>query len=230
MNKVAPSSGEGEHQEEAHPASEHPARPATAEDRSNVERLLAGDEAAFTSLVDRHHASMVRVALAFVSSRAVAEEVAQDTWAAVLSGLREFEARSSLKTWIFRILTNRAKTRGVREGRTVPFSALDDRSDEYAVPEDRFTAGGHWASPPQPWAVDTPEALVLRSEMLDLVRNAIETLPEGQRAVLVLRDVEGFESEEACNTLGLSETNQRVLLHRARARVRAIIEERLGRS
>jgi RNA polymerase sigma-70 factor (ECF subfamily) len=160
-----------------------------------------------------------------VSSRAVAEEVVQETWLAVLTGIERFEGRSSLKTWLFRILTNKAKTRGQREGRTLPFSsfAADGDEDETAVPVERFARGGAWATPPR----GVPEERLLAAETRDRVEQAISSLPPNQRAVITLRDVEGLSAEEACNVLGLSETNQRVLLHRARAKVRTALERYL---
>ena len=198
-----------------------------------VESLRSGDEAAFIALVDQYHASMVRVALLYVPNRAVAEDVVQETWMGVLRGLDRFEARSSLKTWIFRILMNRAKTRAEREGRSVPFSALWDpesESDEPAVDPARFRATdpwqGHWASPPRSWG-ETPEDRLLSRETAGYIRTAVEALPPSQREVITLRDIEGWTSEEVCNTLGISETNQRVLLHRARSRVRQALESYL---
>jgi RNA polymerase sigma-70 factor, ECF subfamily len=187
-----------------------------------VNRLRAGDEAAFTALVEAHHGALIRLALAFVPERGAAEEVVQDTWIGVLRGLPAFEGRASLKTWIFRILVNRARTRGVRESRFVPLSpAQEDGADDLAG---RFDAAGGWAHPPSPWADDSPEGLLLRGEVLDLLQAEIERLPAAQRAVLTLRDIEGIPSGEVCNVLAISETNQRVLLHRARTRVRAALE------
>ena len=191
-----------------------------------VAALRAGDEAAFTALVEELGPSLLRVASMFVSSRAVAEEVVQETWLGVLSGIDRFEGRSSLKTWIFRILTNRAKTRGEREGRSVPFSSLggsDGESDEPAVDADRFHADGHWSSAPARWS-ELPEDRLVGKETLALVHDAIDALPETQRTVITLRDVEGWSSEDVRNVLELSESNQRVLLHRARAKVRQALE------
>jgi RNA polymerase sigma-70 factor (ECF subfamily) len=197
-----------------------------------IEGLRAGDEAAFEQLVNRYGASMLRLATTIVGSRAVAEEVVQETWLAVLQGIERFEGRSSLKTWLFRILTNRARTRGEREGRTVPFSSLADAAEvdgeEPAVEPDRFYGSGHpnaglWVDLPQRWA-DTPERRLLSREVQDRVAEAIAALPPSQRAVISLRDVEGWSSEEVCNVLDLSETNQRVLLHRARTKVRRALE------
>lgn len=200
---------------------------ASHEDLRLLGRLLAGDEAAFTALVEEHHAALVRLAQVFVSSRAVAEEVVQETWVGVLDGLASFEGRSSLKTWIFRILTNRAKTRGVREGRSVPFSALSnpEHGKEPAVDPARFRPDGRWASPPRRWEDDTPEKILSRREALMRLEAALEELPPNQRAVVTLRDVEGVEPSEACNILQISETNQRVLLHRARSKLRRALEE-----
>ncbi len=201
-----------------------------AEDRE-VAALRAGDESAFLALVSRHGGAMLRVASAYVKSRAVAEEVVQEAWLGVLKGIHRFEGRSSLKAWIVRILVNCAKTRGVREDRAVPVSALSEEGgdDEAAVSPDRFLAdgerwAGNWADPPGPW----PDARVESSEMVALVREAIERLPEAQRTVMSLRDVDGWESAEVCQLLGISEGNQRVLLHRARSRVRGWVEQRIG--
>ncbi|ABS27803.1 RNA polymerase sigma factor [Anaeromyxobacter sp. Fw109-5] len=193
--------------------------------------LRAGDERAFLALVNRHHAAMVRVAASYVRSRAVAEEVVQETWVGVLGGLHLFEGRSSLKSWIFSILVNRAKARGLKEARSVPLSSLaSDEEDAPAVSPDRFRGeedrwAGHWAEPPEPW----PDARVESSELVALVAEALETLPPSQRTVMSLRDVDGWEASEVCELMGISEVNQRVLLHRARSKVRAYVEERLGR-
>lgn len=205
---------------------------ASAEDAALVKRLLDGDEAAFSGLVEQYHGRLLRLAMLFVSDRASAEEVVQDTWLAVLTGLRSFEGRSGLKTWIFSILTNRAKTRGQRDKRSVPFSALRsrDREDEPAVPSSRFNPDGSWSAPPERWDQDTPERLLLRHETRALVDRTIADLPAGQRAVITLRDVEGLGSVEVCNVLEISETNQRVLLHRARAKVRSVLEQYLQRA
>jgi RNA polymerase sigma-70 factor (ECF subfamily) len=204
---------------------------AAPRDLALLERLRAGDEGAFATLVDEYHGTLVRLALVFVSSRAVAEEVVQETWLGVLNGLGEFEGRSSLKTWIFRILTNRAKTRGVREGRSVPFSALGDGDDdrEPAVDPSRFNSSGRWASPPRRWERDTPERLAMQQQAVHELKDAIDELPPNQRAVLVLRDVDGVGSDEVCNILEISETNQRVLLHRARSRLRSVLEDYVDR-
>lgn len=201
-------------------------------DDAIVDALLAGDEDAFAGLVDLYGASMLRVARMHVRDRAVAEEVVQETWLAVLQGIERFERRSSLKTWLFTILTNRAKTRGEREGRGVPFSALvatDVASGEPAVDPDRFLGLDdrhwpyHWASPPRSW----PEDEFLTSETLGVIADAISTLPDTQREVIRLRDVEGWSAEEVVESLEISDANQRVLLHRARSRVRAELERYL---
>jgi RNA polymerase sigma-70 factor, ECF subfamily len=196
------------------------------DDQDLIARLRLGDEAAFTTLIDRHHRTLRRLARAFVSSDAVAEEVVQDTWVAVLDRLGSFEARSSLKTWIFRILINRAKTRGVREARTVPMSAMgsdDEEAAEASVDPARFDDRGMWSSPPQRWE-DSPAKLLLQKELAGELERAIAQLPERQRSVVVMRDALGWSSEEVCNVLELNETNQRVLLHRARSRLRAMLE------
>ena len=198
--------------------------------------LRRGDESAFSTLVSLYHAPLRRLALSYVRSAAVADEVVQETWLAVLRGVDNFEERSSLKTWIFRILTNKAKTRAERESRTVPLSALpsgDAGEDESAVDPNRFFDQqharwpGHWASPPARWDELPAEHLEGR-ELLDAMKAAIEELPARQRQVIVLRDIEGWDAEEACRVLELSEANQRVLLHRARSRVRQALEDQLG--
>jgi RNA polymerase sigma-70 factor (ECF subfamily) len=193
------------------------------DERELVAALRAGDESAFRALIEMYHAMLVRVARAYVPTTAIAEEVAQETWLAVVEGIDRFQERSSLKTWLFRILTNKAKTRGMRERRTLPFSAFE--SDAAAVDEQWFHGPehqwpGHWASAPQPF----PEDRLLAAETREVVERAIAALPPTQRAVISLRDVEGWSAEEVCNALTLSETNQRVLLHRARAGVRAALE------
>jgi RNA polymerase sigma-70 factor (ECF subfamily) len=192
-----------------------------------VEGLRAGDEAAFAAVMRMYGRGMLRVAEMYVSSRAVAEDVVQEAWVGVLKGIGRFEGRSSLKTWLYRIVANTAKTRGVRESRSVPFSSLGDDGDEGTVDADRFLGSGerfpgHWAVPPQAWA---PEGRLLADETLEVVERAIEKLPPAQRAVITMQDVQGFTSEEVCNALDLTETNQRVLLHRARAKVRSALEE-----
>jgi RNA polymerase sigma-70 factor (ECF subfamily) len=199
-----------------------------ADDPQLVDALRAGDEAAFRTLVEELTPSMLRLARLYVSSAAVAEDVVQEAWLGVLRGIDRFERRSSLKTWIFRILTNTAKTRGVREARSVPFSSLGD--DETAVDPDRFLGEGsrfpgHWAAPPRAW--EGSEQL-LAQETLDVIDREIAKLPPAQAAVIMMRDIEGLDAEEVRNALEISETNQRVLLHRARSRVRRALEEYLG--
>jgi RNA polymerase sigma-70 factor, ECF subfamily len=197
--------------------------------RSDEETLAAlqrGDERVFVELVQQHQALMLRIALRYVRNRTVAEEVAQETWLGVLNGLERFEGRAALKTWIFRILTNRAITRAQREARAVPFSSLgDDAEGEPAVEPDRFRpesdrwAGG-WKSFPQP----LPEERLLERETLAMIEAAIAALPERQHTVIVMRDVEGWTAEEVCQSLEISQANQRVLLHRARSKVRGCLE------
>jgi RNA polymerase sigma-70 factor, ECF subfamily len=207
---------------------------ASPDDRRLVAALRAGDEAAFATLVDGWGPAMLRVAMMHVPSRSVAEEVVQETWLAVLEGLERFEGRSSLKTWVFRILVNRAISRGVRERRTVPFSSLasaEAAHDEPAVDPSLFHGpgdpnAGAWVIPPRSWQ-PIPEERLLSRETLDVVGRAIRELPEGQRAVIVLRDVQGLNHREAGQILGITDGNQRVLLHRARSKVRRALERYL---
>jgi RNA polymerase sigma-70 factor (ECF subfamily) len=198
--------------------------------------LRRGDETAFANLVSLYHAPLKRVALTYVRTAAVADEVVQETWLAVIRGIARFEQRSSLKTWIFRILTNTAKTRAEREARTVPLSAISTGNfddDEPAVDPSRFLDQqharwpGHWASPPVRWD-ELPHEHLEGSELLAALKDAIEELPSRQRQVIVFRDIEGWDAEEVCQMLDLSEANQRVLLHRARSRVRQALEDQLG--
>jgi RNA polymerase sigma-70 factor (ECF subfamily) len=195
-----------------------------------LDALRAGDEGAFTELVREYHGSLVRVARTYVSTLAAAEEVAQETWVGVLNGLDRFEGRSSLRTWIFRILTNIAKTRAQRDRRSVPFASLADESGdgEPSVDPERFMPSGerwagHWKSYPDSWG-ELPEERLLSDETLARLQEAIDRLPPAQRQVITLRDVEGWSSEDVCSALELSETNQRVLLHRARSKVRQVLE------
>jgi RNA polymerase sigma-70 factor (ECF subfamily) len=189
-----------------------------------VSALRAGDEAAFSTLVARYHTRMLRLARTFVDDPTLAEEVCQEAWLGVLRGVGRFEGRSSLQTWIFTILANCARTRAQREQRTIAFSDFfgDDVDDEPTVDPDRFHAGGpdkgHWRHFPGDWR-QLPEQNFLAQETLAVAYRAIEQLPENQRSVILLRDVEGFASPEVCNILSISESNQRVLLHRARAKV-----------
>jgi RNA polymerase sigma-70 factor (ECF subfamily) len=188
--------------------------------------LAARDADAFGFLLDRYHAPLVRVAGQYVPSRAVAEEVVQETWLAVIQGIDRFEGRSSVKTWLFSILVNIARTRGAREQRSIPFSAsvtVDD--NEPAVDPSRFRRfrkAGTWKHPPDPWP-DPEQQAVVRDEV-DRVQAAIDELPSAQREVITLRDVLGCSANEACDVLGVSEGNQRVLLHRARSKVRTAVE------
>lgn len=192
-------------------------------------RLRDRDEEAFRELVRRYHGVLLRLAGTFVRSAATAEEIVQETWLAVLQGLDGFEGRSSLKTWIYSILANRARTRAVRDGRTVLFSEIgEEDSGELAVDPSRFGPSGSWNEPPQPWDLTSPEARAASAQLAEHVRNAIDGLPPTQRAVVLLRDVEGCTAEEACNILAVSETNQRVLLHRGRSRVRKALEALLA--
>lgn len=207
--------------------------PRVQDEQLLITRLRQRDEAAFLEVVQQYHPSLVRLANVYVHDEAVAEDVAQEAWLGVLRGLDRFEGRSSLKTWLFTILTNRAKTRAQREKRTVPFSDLETRdsdSDETVDP-DRFLPAsdpawaGHWKpdEKPTPWQI-SPEANVLSQELRACIEQAIALLPPGPQAVITMRDLESWTSEEVCNILDISETNQRVLLHRARAKVRRAIE------
>jgi RNA polymerase sigma-70 factor (ECF subfamily) len=205
---------------------------AARSDAQLVEALRAGDEETFRVLVREWHAPLLRVAQIFVPSRAIAEEVVQETWLRVLGALGRFEGRSSLRTWVFRILANTAKTRAQREGRVIPFSSLQDpgRVPEAAVDADRFLPDDHpqqpgaWSSPPR----DLPEERLLAAETRAQIAAAIDDLPANQRAVIMLRDVEGWSSDEVCNALDITEVNQRVLLHRARSKVRNALEDYLA--
>lgn len=207
-------------------------RAVSPEDLRMAERLRAGEEEAFRDLINQYYGSMIRVALAHVADRSVAEEVVQDVWMAVLEGLDRFEGRSSLKTWIFSILANKAKTRGVRESRSVPASSLvlqDEGADEPAVDPSRWRQSGHWkdywTDYPQSWEEGTPERVLLDKEGATLLKQAIAALPPRLKQIILLRDVEGLESDEVCAILAISDANQRVLLHRARARVRTMLED-----
>ncbi len=193
-------------------------------------RLRAGDEAAFLSLVDRYAAAMRKIARAYVRDDATAEDVVQEAWLGVLRGLPSFEGRSSLRGWIFTIVVNRAKTRGVREARSVPFSALardETERDDPSVAADRFAGPGeawprHWRDEPAPWG-DRPEERLLGRELRARIDAAIDALPPAQRTVVILRDIAGQPTQDVCNELDLTETHVRVLLHRARAKIRRAI-------
>ena len=191
-------------------------------DATLLARLRDGDEQAFTDLVGRYHSSMLRLAMSFVSSQAVAEEVVQDTWLAVLRGLGRFEERSSLRTWVFTILVNRARSTGVREARTVPVADAGP-----VVDASRFGPNGAWAVPPEHWAEEA-ENRIDAVKLSGLLRGGLDGLPGRQREVVLLRDVEGLSSAEVCKVLSISEVNQRVLLHRGRSKLRQVLESELG--
>jgi RNA polymerase sigma-70 factor (ECF subfamily) len=204
-------------------------QPMSAEKSSDTEllaSLLAGDEGAFKALVNRHHWAMVHAASYYVSSRSVAEEVTQDTWLAVIRGLCNFEGRSSLRTWIFGILVNHARARGTRESKTIPVATVED---DPTVDPGRFHPSdhrwaGHWNAFPEPWT-DMPAQHLVDAETRAVIDDALGALPEPQRIVMTLRDVDGRNSQEVCHLLGITDANQRVLLHRARAKVRAAMEK-----
>jgi RNA polymerase sigma-70 factor, ECF subfamily len=205
-------------------------RSATAE-AELVARLRAGDEHAFEALVERHYPTMLAVARHYVSTRAVAEEVVQDAWLGVLKGIERFEGRSSLRTWIVRIVVNTAKTRGAREARSVPFTSLAPEGDAPAVEPGRFRSAddpfpGHWRAYPGNWG-QLPEETLSDRETLNVVLAAIHQLPPPQRIVITMRDIQGCDSQEVCEALDVSEGNQRVLLHRARSKVRSALERHL---
>ena len=201
------------------------------DDLGLIEQLRNRNEAAFTALLERYHASLIRLALAHVPDHSVAEEVVQETWLAVLEGIDRFESRSSLKTWIFKILTNKAKTRGVRERRhiSVSFLSFNDENDEAAVEPSQFCSTGHWAdywdAYPQQWVEESPEKELLTKECAAYLHQAITQLPANLQQVLIMRDVEGLSSNEVCDMLQISEANQRVLLHRARSRLRRALDQ-----
>jgi RNA polymerase sigma-70 factor, ECF subfamily len=208
-------------------------RPVILEESALLDALRRGDEDAFARLVGEHHASLRRVARLYVANAAIADEVVQDTWLGVIRGIWAFEGRSSLKTWIFRILVNRARTRAVRESRSAPFTGTlstesgaepePSVSPAHSLSRDDPPAPGHWARPPlDPGS--SPERSLLTKELGERLRTVIDGLPSNLRIVLWLRDVEGWSSDEVCNALVIQETNQRVLLHRARSRVRAALE------
>jgi RNA polymerase sigma-70 factor (ECF subfamily) len=200
------------------------------DDQELVAALKRGDDAVFAALVDAWSPGLMRVARMHVRDRQVAEEVVQETWIAVLRGIDRFEGRSSLRTWVYRIAMNTAKTRAQREARSIPFSAAA-RADEPSVDPDRFLSGDHraaggWALGPTEWP--TPEEELLSGETREVIMRAIDELPESQRAVITMRDVEGLASEEVAEILEITEGNERVLLHRARSKVRRAIERHLG--
>jgi RNA polymerase sigma-70 factor (ECF subfamily) len=215
------------------PSQVYRAAPTAADEAQLIARLRAGDEEAFETLVRRYHTSMMAVARSYVKTRALAEEVIQDAWMGVLKGIDRFEGRSSLKTWVMRIVVNTATTRGVREARSVPFSSLaTEGEEEPAVEADRFRGPdggfpGHWAGYPANWG-ELPEDRLLGHETLGIVKTAIEELPPAQRTVITLRDMQGWDPEEVTAALEISDGNQRVLLHRARSKVRSALEAHLG--
>jgi RNA polymerase sigma-70 factor (ECF subfamily) len=190
------------------------------DDSELLERLLAGDERAFTELVRRYHGALVRLARYHVASDASAEDVAQETWIAVMRGAERFEGRSSFRTWLFRICANRARTTGVREARVIPIAV---GADSPSVAAQRFDRSGMWSEPPVPFT-DGVEFRVDQAKVLATVRTAIAGLGEPQRTVVTLRDVEGLSNEEVAQLTGLSQGNVRVVLHRGRAKVRAALE------
>jgi RNA polymerase sigma-70 factor (ECF subfamily) len=203
------------------------------EESALLDALRRGDEDAFARLVGEHHASLRRVARLYVANPSVADEVVQDTWLGVIQGIWAFEGRSSLKTWIFRILVNRARTRAVRESRSAPLTGTlstesgagpePSVSPEHSLPGNDSHTSGHWARPPLDPS-SSPERSLLTKELRERLGTVIDALPSNLRIVLWLRDVEGWSSDEVCNALAIQETNQRVLLHRARSRARAALE------
>lgn len=202
--------------------------PATPDEVDLLARLRAGDERAFETLVEQHHNTMITVARMYVKTHSAAEEVVQDAWLGVLRGLDGFEGRSSLKTWIMRIVANAALRRGARDARTVPFSSLEPEGTEAAVDPDRFRGPddgfpGHWNRYPSDWQ-SLPETVVTGQETMAVAKRAIAELPDRQRTVIRMRDIHGWTAEEVCAALDLSPGNQRLLLHRARSRVRAALE------
>ena len=201
-------------------------RTAEFDDPAFLARLRAGDGGAYRQLIRRFHASLVSVANSIIGSRAQAEEVVQDAWLAVFNGIGRFEGRSSLATWLFSIVLNRARTRASREARLVGLPGILDgaQGNERAVDVTEFQPDGHWIETPRLWDELNPERVVAGRQLWAHVQEAIERLPAGQRAVIVLRDMEGHEAEEACTLLGISAENQRVLLHRARGRIRKTID------
>jgi RNA polymerase sigma-70 factor, ECF subfamily len=192
-----------------------------------VARLRAGDESAFREIVQRYHTALMRLALAFRPNRVFAEEVVQDTWTNVVDGLSSFRGQSSLKTWIWRILMNRAQTLLDREARSVPLSALQGCDPDEPVDATRFFADGNSVEPPQSFNDESPEEHLMCKETMRCIERALQRLPLNQRAVVTMRDVEGLESYEVCNILRIGVTNQRVLLHRARSKLRRVLEEQL---
>ena len=203
---------------------------APADERALLARLRQGDRAAFAALVGRHGGALLRLARTFTRDASTAEELVQDAWVAALDGLDGFEGRSSIRTWLLHIVSNKARTRLAREGRTVSLSAFTASSggDDPAVDPGQFDDRGAWKAPPGLWTEENPERLAQGAQTRAALERAIAALPEAQRAVLTLRDVEGLEAEEICGILAITVGNQRVLLHRARARVREALEQALS--
>ena len=204
-----------------------PSVPELSDDSVLVKALQVGDPDAFAYLLDRYHSSLVRLARQYVPNRAIAEEVAQETWLAVIEGISRFEQRSSVKTWLYRILLNIARTRGAQESRSIPFAMHTAPGPESAVDPRRFKrldprGRGQWKRPPQPW--DDPEQRALDAETFEVIERAVEHLPPDQREVLTMRDILGWSASEVCEALDVTDANQRVLLHRARSKVRAALE------
>src|SRR4051812_27827143 len=201
------------------------------EDADLVAGLKRGEERAFVALVRRYQPPLLRLAIVYCRSLAVAEEIVQDTWLGVIRGIGRFEERAAFKTWLFQILVNRARTRAAQEGRAGSWATPEEEAEarsEPSVPPERFRGAddkwaNNWAVPPHSWG-ESPEVRLLAGETMDLVKRAISTLPPAQQQVITLRDVEGWPAEDVCNVLMISQTNQRVLLHRARSRVRAVLE------
>ena len=207
--------------------------PSAMDEAHLITLLRSGNEVAFASLIERYHAPMLRLARVYVSANAIAEEVVQEAWLGVFRGLHQFKEQSSLKTWIFRILTNCAKTRAQRESRSIPFSSMLDDEIQFNepaveahlfIPADDPQGKGSWVSSPQRWD-NIPEDRLLSQETRACIEQAVEALPPVQRTVITLRDIEGWTSDEVCHSLAISEVNQRVLLHRARSKVRRTLEK-----
>ncbi len=192
-------------------------------DSALIARLQGGDEQAFVALVERYHPAMIRLARTFVPSRAVAEEVVQETWLGLVRGIHRFEGRSSLKTWLFRILVNRARSAGQRERRT----SRPEWKRQPSVDPSRFGPDGRWTDPPPDWTDEVDDRLAAH-ETVEHLRSMLDRLPDTQRQVVLMRDVEGLNAGEVCEVLHISEANQRVLLHRGRARLRAMLEAQMG--
>jgi RNA polymerase sigma-70 factor, ECF subfamily len=205
-----------------------------ASDEATVAALRAGDEHAFRDLFARSYPVMKRVARGYVASDALADEVVQETWMAVLTGIGRFQGRSAFATWMFSILVHQAKNHSARERRSKPLSEVSpEGAEESAVDPDRFQGDddawpGHWATPPRPW--QKPERRLLSLEAREQLKDALAQLPARQRLIVGLRDVEGLSAEEVCNLFGLSQANQRVLLHRGRSRLRSVLEKYFDRA